>query len=104
MSPMNKILKSELDSNIVQYGMPAPKMWRRVDVGTLETYVGDDVYAMAFINQIPNTIEEMELNNKRAEETVIRYLQAEGFIGKEYIYMGLQRFDLQHLPQGFELD
>lgn len=77
----------------------APKKWMRVDVGTLETYVGDKLYVITLVEKLPNSLEEVESNAEFAEQTVIRYLQGEGFIGEEYAYVGLQRFDLKNLPE-----
>jgi hypothetical protein len=75
-------------------------MWKRVDVGTLETYVGDSLYVITLIDQLPTSLEEAASNGLSAEDTVIRYLQGEGFLGEEFVYLGLQRFDKNNLPDG----
>jgi hypothetical protein len=35
------------------------------------------------------------------EDTVIKYLQSEGFLGRDYAYIGMQRFRLNKPPKGF---
>jgi hypothetical protein len=80
---------------------PAPKKWKRVDVGETECYVGDELYAIALVEKQPGTVEELVENQSHAETTVIKYLQGEGFLGKEYVYVGMQRFSLKHPTKGF---
>ena len=77
-----------------------PKGWTRVDVGNLETYVGDSIYIITLIEKLPRTMTEMESDNMSVEQVVTKYLRDEGFIGEEYAYIGLQRFDLANPPEG----
>lgn len=79
---------------------PCAKKWQRIDVGTLETYVGDGEYVITVIDYKPKSVKQMERNCRKVEETVTRYLIGEGFIGKNYLYVGLQQFNLTSLPQG----
>lgn len=78
----------------------APKKWARVDVGNLETYIGDKLYVVTLVEKLPETIDELEANNESAEKIVIRYLQNEGFIDEEYAYVGMQQLDLRKPPLG----
>ncbi len=82
--------------------MPPAQEWKRVDVGDIEVYVGYPAegfhYVVGLVEKIPHSIEEIDKNGESAENVIIKYLQSEGFIGEEFIYIGLQRFDLQHPP------
>ena len=80
---------------------PRPKKWKRVDCGNVEVYVGDDLYVVALVEKISESVDEVATNQINTEDTVIKYLQSEGFIGKEYAYVGMQRFKLNHPPEGF---
>ncbi len=80
---------------------PAPKKWERVDVGETECYVGDRLYVLALVENPPETIEELKANQSNTENMVIKYMQSEGFIEKEYVYVGMQRFNLKNPPKGF---
>ena len=77
-----------------------PKKWKRVDVGQTEVYVGDDLYIVALCEKLPESVDELAKNQVNTEDTVIKYLQSEGFIGQEYAYVGMQRFKLNHPPEG----
>lgn len=82
--------------------LPSATTWQRVDVGFLETYVGDSLYVITLIERLPKTIDEVQSQGESVEETVIRYLQGEGFVGEQFVYLGLQRFDKDNLPEGLE--
>lgn len=107
---MNPNTLSPLELNALISTMPTEdgtkfayaKEWQRVDVGKLETYVGDRLYVITLVEKLPETMDEVEANGLSAEETVIRYLQGEGFIDEEFVYVGLQRFDLQNPPRGLD--
>lgn len=98
---MNTLLPSELNATIRSMGFPAPKAWMRVDCGQIETYVGDGLYVISLVEKSPETKAEMTENQFKTETTVIKYLQSEGFIEKEYIYVGMQRFSLKNPPKEF---
>jgi len=91
---------TELNNHIKTFCPPA-EHWQRIDVGDIETYVGDGQCVITLIDYKPTSVKELEKNCRKAEETVTRYLQDEGFIGKNYLYLGLQQFDLTKPP--FEL-
>jgi hypothetical protein len=80
---------------------PRPRKWKRVDVGQTEAYVGDDLYVVALCEKLPESVDELVKSQANTEDTVIKYLQSEGFIGQEYAYVGMQRFKLNHPPKGF---
>jgi hypothetical protein len=80
--------------------LPPAKNWVRVDVGDLETYVGDRLYVVTLVETLPDSVEEIKQFGASAEATVIKYLQGEGFIDNEFLYIGLQRFDLQNPLDG----
>lgn len=79
---------------------PRPRKWKRVDVGQTEVYVGDGLYVVALCEKIPESADELATNQVNTEDTVIKYLQSEGFLEKDYAYVGMQRFSLKHLPEG----
>ena len=97
------ISNEELNSHLAETTngcFPAAKKWQRVDVGTIESYIGDNLYVVSVIEKRPKTVTEMNANCEKVKRIVIRYLESEGFIGEEYLYIGLQRLDLQNLPDG----
>src|SRR5512137_2929011 len=98
---MNTLQSSELNATIRTMGFPAPKAWKRVDCGQIETYVGDGLYVVALVEKYPENIEQMKETQFKTEATVIKYLQGEGFIEKEYVYVGMQRFSLKKPPKDF---
>lgn len=75
--------------------LPPAKTWTRIDVGPIETYVGDGIYVISVVNHRPKDIQELEANSAKAQQKVIAYLKGEGFIDVEYFYIGLQTLDLQ---------
>lgn len=101
MQIMNSLQPSELNATIRSMGFPAPKAWKRVDCGQIETYVGDGLYVISLVEKCPDNKEEMKENQFKTETTVIKYLQGEGFIEKEYVYVGMQRFSLKNPPKDF---
>lgn len=74
--------------------LPSAKRWIRIDVGEIETYVGDEVYVISIVNKRPADIEEMKENSIKAQKIVVSYLMSEGFINKDFLFIGLQTFDL----------
>jgi hypothetical protein len=105
MKNKHSLSGSELNSLIYnapsfeEHGICQAKDWQRVDVGDLEVYVGDEKYIIAFVEHPPKSIEEMEKNTLTVQEIVITYLQGEGFIGEDYVYVGLQQIDLTNLKK-----
>jgi hypothetical protein len=90
-------------NNYLTHSCPAfsgAKKWIRIDVGDQETYVGDNTFIITVIKHKPMNVDEMNSNCNKIQPIVIRYLQSEGFIDKEYIYIGLQEIDLQDPPDG----
>lgn len=81
--------------------LPVPKAWTLVKMGQVPVYVGDREYVVAFVDKQPTSMADMESNQAATEETVIRYLQQEGFIDEEYVYVGMQQFDLGKIPPDF---
>jgi len=79
---------------------PKPKKWKRVDCGSIEVYVGDELYVVALVEKLPESIDELASNQINTEDTVIKYLRSEGFLGEEYAYVGMQRFSLRNHPKG----
>lgn len=80
--------------------LPSPKKWLRVDVCQTEVYVGDKDYVIALVEKLPKTVDDLTKNQVNTEETIVKYLQNEGFLGVEYAYVGMQRFDLNNPPKG----
>ena len=80
---------------------PRPHKWNRVDVGHTEVYVGDSIYIIALVEKLPESVDELASNQVNTEDTVVKYLRSEGFIGEEYSYVGMQRFSLRNHPKGF---
>jgi hypothetical protein len=78
--------------------LPSPKKWQRVDCGETEVYVGDKLFIVALVEKILGNDTEIEAFQLKTQETVIRYLQSEGFIDEEYAYVGMQRFELKNEP------
>jgi len=71
-----------------------PKKWKRVPVGQIEVYIGDNIYVVALVDKLSKSVDELTAAQVNTENTVIKYLQSEGFISKEYAYIGMQRFAL----------
>lgn len=80
--------------NLLGKPLPPAKQWSRIDVGQIETYVGDGVYVIAVVNKRPADAEEMKENGVKAQKLVVSYLMSEGFIDKDFLFIGLQTFDL----------
>jgi hypothetical protein len=109
MKTLDNITLPELDGLVEHFPcedglkLPPAKEWKRVDVGSIEVYVGFPgaglSYVVGLIEKIPQSMNELEANGESAENVIIKYLQSEGFIGEEFIYIGLQRFDLQNPPE-----
>lgn len=93
-----------INAPTVDGAMPAAKKWIRADVGIIETYVGDGIYVVTLIEHLPKTVGELKKNCENVEEIVAKYLRGEGFIGEEYLYVALQRFDLTNPPKGVEFE
>jgi hypothetical protein len=80
------------------------KRWQRVDVGEQEVYIGDGTYVISIIKHHPSNVSEMNVNCNKVNHVVIRYLQGEGFIGPEYLYIGLQEFNLNKPIDGLDYE
>jgi hypothetical protein len=78
--------------------------WRKMnDIGNVEVYLGDSSYVIAIIHLRPKDVPDIDKladAYRRVKEKVMKYLQDEGFIGTEYIYLALQELDLQNPPDG----
>lgn len=73
------------------------------DIGNVEVYLGDSAYIVAIIHLCPKDmpdIKDLPAAYARVKEKVMKYLQDEGFVGTEYIYLALQELDLQNPPDG----
>lgn len=81
--------------------LPAPKQWVLVTMGEIPVYVGDREYVFAFVDKQPKSMDDMNERQAATEEVVIRYLQQEGFIDEEYVYVGMQQFNLGQIPPDF---
>lgn len=98
---MQNLTTEELNDYIVTaptlVGQPLTpaKKWSRVDIGSIEVYVGDGLYVITLVHHRPRDLDEIKENCSKAEQKVIQYLQSEGFITEEYFYLGLQTLDLQ---------
>ena len=101
---LDAIIRSMSLDDDTRQSFPPPKKWKRVDVGETECYVGDELCVVSLIEKQPETMAELTENQCNTEDTIIKYLQSEGWIGKEYIYVGLQRFNLNKPPEGFAED
>ena len=64
--------------------LPLPKRWVRLLVGDTDVYVGDNNYVIAVVYQAAKNMSAMRQNCKAAENTIVKYLIAEGFIGPEH--------------------
>lgn len=73
--------------------IPYAKQWLRVNVGDIEVYVGDQLFIVALITTEAKTKDELQEKGLATEKTILNYLRSEGFIDKNYAYIGLQRFD-----------
>lgn len=80
---------------------PAPKEWVEVRMTKALIYVGDREYVIGFVEIPPISMEQMEETQEYTEKMVVSYLQKEGFIGEEYVYVGMQQFDLKNIPPDF---
>ena len=78
-----------------------PKTWKRVNCGQIEAYVGDGIFVVALVEKLPESVDELATNQINTEETIIKYLKSEGFLGEEYAYVGMQRFAIRNHPKGF---
>ena len=73
----------------------APKVWKRVDCGETEVYVGDRLYVVALVDKLTDSEQEVVDNQINTEDTVIKYLTGEGFLDDEYAYIGMQQFAIK---------
>ena len=73
---------------------PTPKQWLRVDCGNIETYVGDSLIVVTLVEDLIASPLAVKVYQAKTHTTVIKYLKSEGFIGKEYYYVGFQKFQL----------
>jgi hypothetical protein len=95
---LNKFMREAAEYHQQKHVYQA-KEWKRADCGKIEVYVGDELYVVAVINRKPIKYKSgLVKNNKAIEKTIIRYLQSEGFIGNEYVYVGMQTIDINLLP------
>lgn len=107
MQNANTLTPRELDAVIRSLPLddlgliPRPKVWKRVDCGNTEVYVGDRLYIVALVEKLPESIDELTTTQLNTEDTVVKYLRGEGFIDEEYAYVGMQRFSLKNPPKGF---
>lgn len=75
------------------------KVWKRVDVNGVETYVGDTSYIITFNEKISSDVKEATHYGISLEKTVKKYLKSEGFIEEGLVvYVGLQRVSVQNPP------
>jgi hypothetical protein len=81
--------------------LPKSKTWKRVNCGQIEAYVGDGIFVVALVEKLPESVDELATNQINTEETIIKYLKSEGFLGEEYAYVGMQRFAIRNHPKGF---
>jgi hypothetical protein len=81
-----------------------PKEWKRVDVGQTEVYLGDNLFVVALVENLPASYEEMSQNQVNTEIVVTKYLKSEGFIGEKYAYVGMQKLNLKNLPDNFNFE
>ncbi len=102
LAELNTIIRSMSVDEVTRQSFPAPNKWTRVDVGEIECYVGDGLYVVAMIERQPETMPEMEKNQINTEAAIIKYMQGEGWIGKEYVYVGMQRFNLKKPPESLD--
>ena len=58
-------------------------------------------YIIALVDKLPTSKSECKENQLKAEITIIKYLENEGFIGKEHIYVGMQKFEFGTEAKGF---
>lgn len=106
MQTIDTLTPPELDAiirNLPKERGPYPRSrkWKRVDVGHIEVYIGDNLYVVALCEKLPESVDDLAKNQANIEDTVIGYLQSEGFVGEEYAYVGMQRFCMRHPPKGF---
>ena len=80
----------------------AASKWKRCDVGPVEAYVGDETYVVAILSTPFKTVEELHINAAKARTSTLKYLQSEGFLGENYVYIAIQELDLQNLPEGLQ--
>lgn len=75
--------------------LPTPKKWVRVDCGQTEVYVGDRLYIVALVDETTADIEKITETQIKVEQTVVKYLQNEGFIDNDCAYIGIQKFKIK---------
>ena len=104
MKNTNTLTNEELDTiirtipdELSDEPFPAPKKWIRVDCGEIEVYVGDRMYVIALVEKLTDSETEIVDTQISTEDTVIKYLQNEGFLDDEYAYVGMQRFGMDSL-------
>lgn len=108
---MNKgtITVEELNAYIVNLSdqngrLPKAKSWVQVDnFKDIELWVGDGLYVVSIIKDVPKTKTDLEQNALKAKDTVLKWLQDEGFITHEHFYVGLQDLPVNKLPTGLTL-
>jgi hypothetical protein len=88
---LNSIISQLLPPNGLN-ATPAKK-WIRVDVGNIETYVGDKYYIISVIYVNTSDVEKLKQIGIDYKKVTVQYLKNEGFIeSDEYAYIGLERF------------
>ena len=91
---LDEIVRTIPLDEMVEDPLPRPKKWVRVDCGQTEVYVGDRLYIIALVEKIPTTEDEVVETQLGVEQTVVKYLRSEGFIDRDYAYIGMQRFKI----------
>ena len=90
---LNKII-SDLQVSLSIDGSPDKvKTWVTVNMGEIETHVGDKKYIISFVDKLQPTVEKAEMQGIAIEEIITKYMVEEGFVGDEYAYIGMQLFD-----------
>ncbi len=99
---LNEIISS-LPISLNIDGSPGKvKTWVTVNIGDIETHVGDRSYIISFVDKLQPTVEKAEIQGIAIEEMIIKYLMNEGFIDTEYAYIGMQLFDATNIMEDNE--
>lgn len=72
-----------------------PKQWKRFNISSIDTYLGDDKYVVTVHPIDAITMDDIGKDKESVEEVVVKYLRAEGFLNKHYLYLGMQGINVE---------
>ncbi|HQI46557.1 MAG TPA: hypothetical protein PLC59_10920 [Bacteroidales bacterium] len=69
-----------------------PQKWKQINAGQHEIYLGDNMFIVVRLKTMPDSNEVMLQEKIKTEKTIVKYLQSEGFIGEQYVYVEVFKF------------